>query len=111
MRIADSLLKEIAANLRAKMSCSPRWSDKDLLVVTFGYGFEPHGRASETFEEVWRIELPYVQAMLQSTQGWKPCVPGVKASSSGRTLEEAAFRIMDFLHQADWQPIRTEETE
>jgi hypothetical protein len=30
----------------------------DVLTIRLGYDFEPHGRASETWEDVWQIVIP-----------------------------------------------------
>ena len=90
-------IRELVKTLRLHSKLSPIYHDKDLLVIKCRCGFEPHGRASDTWEMIWRIELPYVQYYWKSTTGWRPGTPGLNMKFKGRTLYEAMMKLSSFL--------------
>lgn len=62
--------------------------DRELLYVKCDYLFEPHGKASETWEECWTIRLPNVRGYVHGPNGWY----AVKANGmtfTGRSFPEA----------------------
>lgn len=50
--------------------------------------FEPHGRASEMWEEYVSLRLPQQQAWTRYTKGWFPIKDGLTMGFSGRTLAQ-----------------------
>lgn len=90
-------IRELVETLRLRSKLSPTYHDQDLLVIKCRCGFEPHGRASETWEMVWRVELPFVQSCWRSTEGWRARKSGLSMKFCGRTLYEAMMKLCDFL--------------
>lgn len=43
--------------------------DTELIKLSFSQEFEPHGRASETWEDVWHLELPTIPSYWISSDG------------------------------------------
>lgn len=89
-----------------KFPLSPTHHDKDLLIVKYRCEFEPHGRASETWEGVWQVILPRVQEMMlwgaKAPYEWRPRRPGKPMMIEGEYLEEVAAKTMFFLRDAPW---------
>jgi len=90
-------IRELVKTLHLHSKLSPTYHDKDLLVIRCRCEFEPHGRASETWEMIWRIELPFVQYHWKGIAGWRPGNPGLSMKFDGRTLYEAMMRLSTFL--------------
>lgn len=87
-------MEEILDLLRIQLG--PGILDDSIRIRCFSE-FEPHGRASETWEEVWVIELPYCQYFWKSTIGFKKGKEGLHASFKGKTFEEVEKRAIEFL--------------
>jgi hypothetical protein len=64
-----------------------------------GVGFEPHGRASETWEVYWQIELPKTPWYWKSTNGWVKGNPNVHMKFHEKTLEGALAKALTFLQE------------
>jgi hypothetical protein len=91
-------LKELSRLLHRRFGwVSPRYQDKDLIVLKCRCGFEPHGKASETWEIIWLLQLPYVRGYWRTRDGWMPY--DGPAKFSGRTAEQvinaALFMVRD----------------
>lgn len=90
-------ITELVRTLRLYSKLNPTYHNQNLLVIKSRCEFEPHGRASETWEMIWYVELPFVQYHWKSTAGWKPGTPGLNMRFSGRTLYEAMMKLSSFL--------------
>ena len=90
-------IRELVKTLHLHGKLAPAYHDRDLVVFRCRCEFEPHGRASETWEMLWRIELPFVQYYWKSATGWRPGNPGLSMKFAGRTLYEAMMRLSTFL--------------
>lgn len=70
----------------------------DIMVIEFRSEFEPHGIASENFDDVWRIKIPAMNYYWQSTKGWVRGARGTKGMTfQGRNLEQTAQRCQAWL--------------
>jgi hypothetical protein len=70
--------------------------------LTCENGFEPHGRASETWETLWRLVLPDVPAhWWHMREGWKPCTGNaVPMQFRGRTPGDVVTAAVAFLRES-----------
>jgi hypothetical protein len=84
-------LKEISSLL-------PRYIDKEsLFKLELLYAFEPNGRASETWEDVWVLILPNVPGYWFSLSGWQRGAWGDGMTFKSPSLEEVLAHAKDFL--------------
>ena len=69
---------------------------RTLLNITCEYEFEPHGRASETFEIIWCLTFPRLKGRYLNTK--KEWVPTLKDGHTirGRTLADVLTKALDF---------------
>ena len=80
---------------------SPIWANRDLIMITFGHQFEPFGRASETWESVWSVELPYVHAMYRLSDNiWRKTESDIPAMFFGKELSTALNLAVRFMIEA-----------
>ena len=80
----------------------PVGSDHNWLVVHWYYSFEPHGAASEDWEEVWQICLPGIRTHWHHLRdGWIPCKSDKAAHFEAPKLTKAIARTKTFLEQAN----------
>lgn len=62
--------------------------------------FEPHGRASETWEYVWALHFPQIPRMWKSTKGWIKCVTHPYGMQfQGRTPEDVLTKAEKFFEE------------
>ena len=61
------------------------------------YDFEPHGRASETWEDVWFLTLHTIPHHWMSTTGWRLGTTPDGICFSGRTEEEVRAMAIGFV--------------
>ena len=61
--------------------------------------FEPHSRATEDFEIIWKLELPKVQYHWMSTKGWVIGKAGLTMRFNGRTIDECVVQAVNFLKE------------
>lgn len=92
-------IRELVETLHLRGKLAPTYQGQDLVVFRCRCEFEPHGRASETWEMLWRIELPFVQYHWKSTAGWRPGKAGLSMKFEGRTLYEAMMKLCTFLEE------------
>lgn len=61
--------------------------------------FEPHGRASETWELVYTVTLNRLPAYWLSTKGWKKCTPKTPKQMvfKGRTIADCLEKAYKFV--------------
>lgn len=96
---------DIVKELRKHFQIGPAGADEDVIRIVMRHEFEPHGRASETWETVWYLHLPKVQYMWQSTTGWQKGKRGLHQKFKGKTLREVLEKAGNYLTTADWRPI------
>lgn len=72
--------------------------DTDFIKITGSYKFEPHGKASETWEEIWTLELPLIPAHWKNTnKEWIKCNTDSSQTFTGRTHDEVFKKAVSFL--------------
>ena len=80
-----------------KILPSPANDGKEFIKVSCGVGFEPHGRASETWEIYWKLELPEIPLYWKSTKGWKKHDGSRYMIFYGRTFDIVVARAVKFI--------------
>jgi hypothetical protein len=92
---------ELLEKLIAKhgMIPGPTFHHKDRWVLYSAIEFEPHGRASETWEGIYKLYLPEFPYYWKSTTGWREG-EGLKGMMfKGRTAMECFYRATTFLRE------------
>jgi len=83
---------------------SPRFHNETIVDIKLCCEFEPHGRASETWEWIWHLDLKHQSPHWKSTDGYRKCTGnGVKQRFSGKTLDEVVKEANHFLASVDWR--------
>jgi hypothetical protein len=77
----------------------PLMLSQTIIEIRLGHDFEPHGIASETWENVWSVTLPTVPGHWMSTQGWTRGKWGLGMKFEGRTLLAPLAQALAF---AEW---------
>lgn len=100
-----SRFDELQELVRPMKYAYPTMQGQQVIEVTCGIDFEPHGRASENWEVVWKIYLTQIHAHWKMTDGpdgetrYGRCNEGVGCIKfQGRTLNEACIRAIPFMH-------------
>jgi hypothetical protein len=78
----------------------PGMKPDDVILLYARSEFEPHGRASETFEWIWYLELPTTPHYWKSTVGWVKG-KGSHMKFKGRTAKEVVGRAKQFFEEVD----------
>ena len=93
----DELLKLL------KISCAPNTDGKEFINISCKVGFEPHGRASETWEIYWVLRFPQISRHVKFTSGWEPIknkeLPMVFKE---RTYNEVIQKAINFLKEREY---------
>ena len=89
--IVDELLKSLG------IICAPENQDKKFIQITCGVGFEPHGRASETWELWWKLTLPQVPHHWRSTTRWRVGTTEKPIQFTGETFDQVVSQAIEFL--------------
>lgn len=92
-----------------KISGGPLSDGVDLVKIKCSYEFEPFGRASETWELMWRLDLPTVQAYWRSVVGYRTCDEGLHPHFTGHTLEEVVNEAVVFLKECPESVLKVEK--
>ena len=71
--------------------------EENAVVIRVVQTFEPFGRATETWETVWYLDLPHVPYHWYSTSGWRLGTAGRGMHFSGHTEEQAQAQAAAFL--------------
>lgn len=74
---------------------------RDCFVITAGYLFEPHGRASETWEETYVLSFPHIPYYYYLITGWETKGES-KMYFQGRTLENIFKQAEKFLAEVNY---------
>ena len=73
--------------------------DKTFVKIECGTEFEPHGRASETWEVWWRLTLIGVHWHWLSTKGWVKGTSDKDMDFFGSSMENVMDRAIRFLKE------------
>lgn len=93
-------IQEIKRLIGFNQFLSPTFNDKEIIKITCRSLFEGHGRASETWEEDWLVELPLIQAYWKGTNGYNKCNDGVYLKRNGSDLNIVLDNIIEQLKNA-----------
>lgn len=74
-------------------------SKGEFIRITCSLEFEPHGRASETFEIIWNLFLPQIKYHWPSTKGWKIGTTDKPMGFGGKTLDNVVQQAILFLKE------------
>jgi hypothetical protein len=70
------------------------------VLISCGNEFEPHGRASETWELIWRLSLVKIPHHWYSTKdGWVPGTGKLPMRFEGRSMSECLQKALMFLDE------------
>ena len=90
----DELLKLL------KISCDPNTAGKEFINISCKVGFEPHGRASETWEIYRILTLPQIPQYVKFTDGWKKLEScDLPMRFQGRTYDKVIQKAIIFLKE------------
>lgn len=98
-------LNELITMLSLGRFCGPQNHNASLFKLEARSAFEPFGRASETWEIEWRLELPMIQSYWMSATGWRSRNPGIVMEFRGPTANGVIQQAMSFLRDMDGQDI------
>jgi hypothetical protein len=91
-------MNELRNMLKISQKLGPRTQGKDFIVVQCYCDFEGHGRASETWEEHWRLTLPLIQHHWKRNDGkWAKGSIGIRKSFHGHTFDEVVAKAKVFV--------------
>lgn len=91
-------MRELRDLLNITNALSPVYQYENLIVLRCYCDFEGHGRASETWEEHWVLELPHIQDYWRSTSGdYLRRSSGVGAYFHGRSVDQVIQRAKAFV--------------
>lgn len=88
-------------NLKKMLGKLPGPEPRDILKLYLRSEFEPHGRASETFEFVWRLELGTIPFHWLSTTGWQKGNTDKPMSFEGRSATEVIAKAKAFCKELE----------
>jgi len=72
--------------------------DRDIIQLNCKLEFEPHGRASETWEEVWYLELPQHQYYWENNEGELVMGKlGLHKTFKGRNEDDVVNKAIEWL--------------
>lgn len=83
--------------LNVNWKLTPSYHDTKFVILTCGQTFEGHGRASETWELYWTLQLPHVKGYSKYTDGWRIGNGDWPMSFYGRTALEVIQKAIAFL--------------
>jgi len=73
-------------------------NDNQLFVITCSSEFEPHGRASETWEIIWRLSIPKIpHHWLNLNLLWVRGKTDKPIEFTGRTIDEVVLQALNFV--------------
>lgn len=111
MAVLDKLFVELHAMIRQHgISAGPHMHDQSAYRITYHIDFEPHGRASETWEYDWILELPWCYHHYHHMrEGWKKGRNDHMATFHARSLQKVLRAATEFLIEAHEQGLRLGE--
>lgn len=90
--------KELESLLHLHM----KGEDKTFIKIECGTEFEPHGRASETWEVWWRLTLLGVPWYWLSTKGWRKGTSNKDMDFFDSDLDKVMDRAIKFLKESNF---------
>jgi hypothetical protein len=83
----------------AGISLGSNTQGQEFIRLTCYCDFEGFGRASETWEEHWNLELPQMRPHWRSTTGWRECNAEAKGCMKfhGRSPDDVTLQAVTFL--------------
>jgi len=94
-------VNELVKLMNLHWKCTPMTQGKYFINIKCGCDFEPHGRASETWELFWELELVGVIAHWRSLNGWKKCTTDKYMKFKGRTHTEVVNKAIMFIKECN----------
>lgn len=92
-------MNELRNMLKIGGRLGPTTQGKDFIRVRCYCDFEGHGRASETWEEHWEIELPQLQYWWEALDGYRRGKQGVTMKFHGQTLGDVLRKAKLFIQE------------
>ncbi len=92
-------LENLESLLKVKTKAGPDTDGKEFIRISCQVGFEPHGRASETWEVVWFLTLPQIPHHWKSLSGWRRGTTDAPIQFKGRGPVEVIARATAFLNE------------
>jgi hypothetical protein len=96
-------MEELIKELGLHYECAPKNHGKDFIVIKCSCEFEPHGRATETWELLWTLELPQIPWHVKLITGWKKGKTNLPMRFSGRTLDSVIKKAITFAKESKWK--------
>ncbi len=87
---------------------SPLYTDKKIIDIQCRIEYEPFGYASDTWEEMWELKLPYVQSYWKGTKGYNSRIKGICYSAIGSSLESVLDITLIYLRTTPIEIIKIE---
>ena len=95
-----SLSGQLMEALGIYLKCGPTTDGEVFVRVECRCEFEPFGRASETWDPVWQVELCGIRRRWRSLRnGWLPCETQDNMVFKGETLEQALGDAVRFARE------------
>lgn len=100
-------LKKLNELLNVNWKLTPSYHDAKFIILTCGQTFEGHGRASETWELYWTLQLPHIKWYSKYTDGWRVGDGMWPMSFHGRTALDVIQKAIRFLEECPKPEERT----
>jgi hypothetical protein len=92
-------LQKLYDKLKINSKLSSKYDRWNFIELECGQGFEPHGRASETWEVLWILRLPHIRYYWKGTNGWQLSDMAFNMQFKGKTQEDAVNQALKFLDE------------
>jgi hypothetical protein len=107
---ASHKMLELARALGFGTIAGPVTDGKEIFRLSASVGFEPFGRASESWDVVWTLTLPLVRLHVRMVDGWHVSPHPVPMTFTGRDDGECISRALQFLRDVpNPEPLRIME--
>jgi hypothetical protein len=90
-------MEKLLELLNIQNKLTPLYQNKDFLRIRCYCDFEPFGRASETWEEVWELVLPQHSSYWFSAGNWHKYNSNAHMYFEDRSLDAVISRAIVFL--------------
>jgi hypothetical protein len=93
-------LAEGLNRLRKKLGVGMAGGDKVYIRITLASMFEPHGRASESWDPVWNLTLVNMKSHWRTTENdWVECTSETNMTFKGQRLGQCVAKALQFLEE------------
>lgn len=108
MGVLEELFVELDLMIRQHgISASPHMHERNVWILKRRIEFEPHGRASETWEYTWQLVLPWCYHHYHHTrEGWKKGRNTMPAVFKGDSMKKVIRGATVFLMECHQQGLR-----